>query len=112
MAKDVFLKTENFPYYIVLIIPGIEALVWGNFNQLMQNDQFHYSKETQALGLPDADSGDFCSSCLCRVVFRCPLQYSMVVADSDARVQRRLFCRGDLDAEAQSPAEFANCPAS
>ncbi|MEI8194586.1 MAG: hypothetical protein WCI73_01620 [Phycisphaerae bacterium] len=47
-AKDVFLKTENYPYYIVLIIPGIEAGVWGNFNGLMQNDQFRYSKQTQA----------------------------------------------------------------
>jgi len=47
-AKDVFLKKENFPYYIVLIIPGIETMIWGNFGSLMQNDQFRYSKQAQA----------------------------------------------------------------
>ena len=47
-AKDVFLKTANYPFYIVLIIPGIETMVWGNFGQLMQNDQFHYTKQAQA----------------------------------------------------------------
>jgi hypothetical protein len=47
-AKDVFLKPQNIPFYIVLIIPGIESMVWGNFGQLMQNDQFHYSKQAQA----------------------------------------------------------------
>jgi hypothetical protein len=48
MLKDVFLKTSNFPYYIVLIIPGIETMIWGNYNQLMQNDQFRYTKQAQA----------------------------------------------------------------
>jgi MFS family permease len=47
-ARDVFLKRENYPYYIVLVIPAIEASVWGNFNPLMQNDQFGYSKQAQA----------------------------------------------------------------
>ena len=47
-ARDVFLKKENYPYYIVLIIPGIEAAIWGNFGALMQNDQFGYSKQAQA----------------------------------------------------------------
>ena len=47
--KDVFLKPENIPFYIVLVIPGIEGAVWGNFGPLMQDQQFGYSKASQAL---------------------------------------------------------------
>ena len=47
-ARDVFLKKENYPYYIVLIIPAIETMVWGSFGSLMENDQFGYSKQAQA----------------------------------------------------------------
>ena len=47
-AKDVFLKKENLPFYIVLIIPGIEGMIWGGFGALLENDQFGYSKQAQA----------------------------------------------------------------
>jgi len=47
-ARDVFLKAENYPYYIVMIIPSLESYIWGNFGALMSNDQFGYSKQVQA----------------------------------------------------------------
>ena len=47
--KNVFLKRENYPYYIVLVIPAMESAVWGNFGALMGNMQFGYSKPNQAL---------------------------------------------------------------
>ena len=31
--KGVFLNRENIPYYIVLVIPAIETMVWGNFGR-------------------------------------------------------------------------------
>jgi MFS family permease len=52
-VKDVFLTWSNYPFYIVLVIPGIEQTVWGNFSNLMQTRQFNYSMSNQALwGLP------------------------------------------------------------
>lgn len=52
-VKDVFLKKENLPFYIILVIPSMEGLVWGQFSTLMVNDLFGYSKQSQAdLGLP------------------------------------------------------------
>jgi len=51
--KDVFFTWSNYPFYIVLVIPGIEQTVWGNFGNIMQTKQFGYSMEQQALwGLP------------------------------------------------------------
>lgn len=51
--KDVFLAKELIPFYIVLCIPGLEQQVWGSFGALMQETQFGYTKEMQALwGLP------------------------------------------------------------
>jgi hypothetical protein len=47
--KDVFLTKANYPFYIVLVIPALETMVWGGFGALMQNDQFGYSKPNQAL---------------------------------------------------------------
>jgi hypothetical protein len=47
-VKDVFLRKQNIPFYIVLVIPGIEQAVWGDFGNIMQNDQFKYSKAAQA----------------------------------------------------------------
>ena len=47
-AQDVFLKKENIPYYIILVIPALETTVWGTQGGFMQNDQFGYSKQTQA----------------------------------------------------------------
>jgi MFS family permease len=47
--KDVFLRKSHYAFYIVLVIPGMEQLVWGNFSNIMQNDQFGYTKENQAL---------------------------------------------------------------
>jgi MFS family permease len=47
--RDVFFRAENIPFYVVLIIPGIEGMVWGDFGNVMQNDQFKYSKGNQAL---------------------------------------------------------------
>lgn len=47
--KEVFFNTKNYPFYIILVIPAMEAAVWGNFGALMQNDQFGYSKSNQAL---------------------------------------------------------------
>ncbi len=52
-VKDVFLTKECYPFFIILVIPGLEAAVWGSFGALMQNDQFGYTKANQALwGLP------------------------------------------------------------
>ena len=48
MVRDVILNTRNYPYYIVMIIPSIEMMIWGNSSALMQNDQFHYTKQAQA----------------------------------------------------------------
>ena len=48
-VKDVFLNKSNYAFYIVLVIPGMEQMVWGNFGALMQNDQFGYSKQNQSL---------------------------------------------------------------
>lgn len=50
---DVFFSWGNYAFYIVLVIPGIEQAVWGDFGNIMQNDQFGYSKANQALwGFP------------------------------------------------------------
>jgi hypothetical protein len=52
-VKDVFLTWGNYPFYIVLVIPGIEQAVWGDFGNIMQDRQFQYTKATQALwGFP------------------------------------------------------------
>jgi hypothetical protein len=51
--KDVFFTWSNYPFYIVLVIPGIEQTVWGNFGNIMQTKQFNYSLANQAMwGLP------------------------------------------------------------
>lgn len=48
--RDVFLKVENYAFFVILVIPSMEAAVWGvSFGPLMQNDQFGYSKANQAL---------------------------------------------------------------
>jgi len=47
--RNVFLKRENYPFYILLVIPGMEVAVWGNYGALMQNMQFGYSKANQAI---------------------------------------------------------------
>ncbi len=46
---DVFFTGDLYPFYLILVIPGIEGSVWGGFGALMGNDQFGYSKENQAL---------------------------------------------------------------
>jgi len=51
--KDVFLTKEAYPFYIMMIIPGLAAQVWGNFDAMMKTDQFEYTKGEMALmGLP------------------------------------------------------------
>lgn len=52
-VKDVFLTREAYPFYLMMIIPGLAAQVWGNFDTIMKNDQFQYSKgELALMGLP------------------------------------------------------------
>lgn len=51
--KEVFFTWSNYPFYIVLVIPGIEQIVWSDFGNIMQDRQFGYSKANQALwGFP------------------------------------------------------------
>lgn len=51
--KDVFLAKEVYPFYIVLVIPGMTGLVWQQLSNVMLTDQFGYSKANMALmGLP------------------------------------------------------------
>jgi hypothetical protein len=52
-VRDVFLTREAYPFYIMMIIPGLAAQVWGSFDAIMKTDQFEYSKSEMALmGLP------------------------------------------------------------
>lgn len=51
--KQVFLDKQWYPLYVILVIPGITGLVWGNLMNLMVTEQFGYSKPDLALlGLP------------------------------------------------------------
>ncbi|MDX2108834.1 MAG: MFS transporter [Verrucomicrobiota bacterium] len=50
---DVFGDKRWYPLYIIIVIPGIAAAVWGTMNNVMQTDQFGYSKPNMAMmGLP------------------------------------------------------------
>ncbi len=55
-VRDVFLERSVWPFYIIMVIPGLASAVWGQgatFDAMMKTDQFQYSKAQMALmGVP------------------------------------------------------------